>query len=373
MHVVLSDKAYLSIISDVLRRNTTETGGLFLGRIHKKIWYVVDVIDEGIQTENYQTFFSWDTQYVNHLAVRISTLYKEPLTILGFWHRHPQSYDRFSRQDEQTIQSHLQDAKFGLISMLVNVDPDLRMTFYWCHDMRIMETKYDIGDEYFAPEFLQFAKPEELIALSRTPNLRIKKNRKNDPALFVKSTTEQTETPTYAGRAPVDAGQTYSASSMRQAQTGSVTGRSESNNQQILETISAGISSHLQAHFSEIETSTRAVLRRAVDTQDRLQQSANTLNGISGDLRKELENQTDTLTNIREALDVVRLTQKRDLIAIQSSIDALQKRIDRLLPGVSSEPAFPNADGAAPKLAGLGESGQENIEETACMSSVDQV
>ena len=361
MHVVLSDKAYISIISDVLRRSSTETGGVFLGRIYKKIWYVVDVVDEGIQTQNYRDYFSWDTQYVNHLAERIGALYKEPLTILGFWHRHPQSLDRFSQQDEQTIQSHLRDAKQGLISMLVNVDPELRMTFYWCHDTRIMPTRYDVGDEYFIPELLQLVKPEELIAVSRTPHLRIKKNHRNDSEAFVKSATGRAEAYAHPDSAP--GGRTSPTDSVRQPQTVNATRQGEPTNQQILEQISAGISEHLKAYFSELETATREVLRRALDAQDRLQQSANALNEVSGELRRELESQTDTLTNLREAQDNVHLTQKRNLEAIQSSICALQKRLDSLLNETAPKPVFPGRGGDDPEPGDAAGAGLENIEE----------
>ena len=364
MHVVLSNKAYISIISDVLRRSSTETGGVFLGRIYKKIWYVVDVIDEGIQTQNYRDYFSWDKQYVNHLAERIGTLYKEPLTILGFWHRHPQSFDRFSQQDEQTIQAHLREAKYGLLSMLVNVDPELRMTFYWCHDTRIMQTKYDVGDEYFAQELLQLAKPEELIAMSRTPGLRIKKNHKNNPEAFVKSASERAETYVSPGRAPAGSGRTFPTDSVRQSQNGYVTGRGEQNSQQILEQISAGISDRLMSHFYELETETRALMRRAVDTQEKIQQSANALNEVSGELRRELENQTDTLTNLRESQDIVRLTQKRNLEAIQSSIYALQKRLDSFLTETGPKSVFPGQGSDDLEPTDAAGAALENMKET---------
>ena len=157
LHVVLSDKAYAAIISEVLRNGKNETGGVLVGRIYRRIWYVVDMIDSGLDTTNMPAFFQWDTNYVNHVSARISEQYHFPLTILGFWHRHPGSMDFFSTTDVQTIRAHLQEAANGLVSMLVNLDPELRMTFYWCHGSRIMPVNYDHGNEYFIPEFLNVA------------------------------------------------------------------------------------------------------------------------------------------------------------------------------------------------------------------------
>ena len=193
LHVVLSDKAYAAIISEVLRNGQNETGGVFIGRIHRRIWYVVDMIDSGIDTSNMPAYFQWDTNYVNHAARRISEQYQYPLTILGFWHRHPGSMDFFSATDVHTIRAHLHEAANGVLSMLVNLDPELRMTFYWCHDSRIMPVNYDHGNEYFIPEFLNAATPEMLVQRSSTPELRVTPHRILSPGITAgPSTRSQT-------------------------------------------------------------------------------------------------------------------------------------------------------------------------------------
>lgn len=162
-HVVLSERAKAGIMSEVMLNNEVETGGVLLGYIKNSIWYVVECIDPGIRTSNTIDRFSWDHNYVNHLFERVRNLYEVPLSILGFWHRHPGSMDVFSDRDMGTIAEHLAlMPKTGLITMLVNIDPDFRMTFYHAYNDGLMKVGYDIGDEYFPEAALQWLSEENL-------------------------------------------------------------------------------------------------------------------------------------------------------------------------------------------------------------------
>ena len=161
--VIFSDKAINCIISQTLIQNVNETGGVFLGYILNGIWYVLDVIDAGINTENTQVHFVWDQAYVNHLVENQKILYKYIPTILGFYHRHPGSLDKFSIEDMLTMRSHLEGCKYGLLSGLVNIDPDLRLTLYFAESNKLMRVGYDIGNSYFPKELLEFAEPSAIL------------------------------------------------------------------------------------------------------------------------------------------------------------------------------------------------------------------
>jgi len=162
IHCYINDRAYASVITEVMINGQNETGGVFLGYIINRAWYIVESVDPGVDTVNQVAFFRWDADYVNHQAERLSKIYQKPLTILGFWHRHPGSMDYFSDQDESTIRSNLRGLREGLLSMLVNIDPKLRMTFYYCYDNNIMPIRYDVGNKYFPVELLKYADSEEL-------------------------------------------------------------------------------------------------------------------------------------------------------------------------------------------------------------------
>jgi len=172
VHVILSDRAYTSIINDVLQNGKLETGMVLLGNIVGKIWYVTECIPGGPESFNTRNDFVLDLAFVNYLVKKTSSLYRHPVSILGFYHRHPGSMDYFSATDLATIRDNLVSCPNGLLSMLVNVDPDLRMTFYYCRDNRLMRVGYDHGDEYFPKELLEMASPRQLIEHSASPEAR---------------------------------------------------------------------------------------------------------------------------------------------------------------------------------------------------------
>lgn len=162
IHCFINDRAYASVITEVMTNGQNETGGVFLGYIVNRAWYIVESVDPGIDTVNQVAFFEWDTEYVNHQAERLSKIYHKPLTVVGFWHRHPGSMDYFSGQDETTIRTNLRELRAGLLSMLVNIDPKLRMTYYYCYGNEIMKIRYDVGDKYFPAELMKYADATEL-------------------------------------------------------------------------------------------------------------------------------------------------------------------------------------------------------------------
>ena len=172
LHVILSDRAYASIINDVLQNGSLETGMVLLGNIVGRIWYVTECVPAGPESFNTHSDFRMDLTFVNYMVKKISSLYRHPVSILGFYHRHPESMDYFSMTDLKTIRDNLATSPNGLISMLVNVDPDLRMTFYYANGDRLMRVGYDHGDEYFPKELLEMASPRQMIDRSSSPEAR---------------------------------------------------------------------------------------------------------------------------------------------------------------------------------------------------------
>ncbi len=145
--VVISDRAYRQLVCQTLAvcgtnaEEGVETGGVLIGHYVDGFWYVVESIDQGVETHNSRNHFKYDVDYINHQIDYLSKIYKHPLTLLGVWHRHPASMDYFSGTDEITINKHVDISKNGILSMLVNIDPNFRMTFYYCSkDNTLMKT-----------------------------------------------------------------------------------------------------------------------------------------------------------------------------------------------------------------------------------------
>lgn len=161
--IVLSDRAFRGILAETSEFGDRETGGLMLGNFHKGFWYIIDAVDPGFSTVNHPTVFEYQVDYVNHLSKKLGRLYNHPLTIVGIWHRHPGSMDIFSATDYNSMASMVSTAAVGLIFMLVNVDPKLRMTFYYLNkQLELFRVPYVMGDAYIPPELTELAPPERL-------------------------------------------------------------------------------------------------------------------------------------------------------------------------------------------------------------------
>ena len=158
MRLYLSDQAYTSIVAETHAHIDTETGGIFLGKFEAGAWYIIEVIDPGYQDILRQVaYFEYDKSYVTHLANVRARLYKNSLSLLGLWHRHPGGFDQFSATDDQTHRLYLrQNPQRGIISSLVNIDPRFRLTHYFI-DSSVTHRKITdihIGDQHIPEKFL---------------------------------------------------------------------------------------------------------------------------------------------------------------------------------------------------------------------------
>lgn len=168
--VVISDRAYSSICAETLRRHPLETAGAFLGHRQDGVWYVVEATDPGMDTEHAEHSHRMDDAYMNHVYHHHNRMYRRGLDLLGLWHRHPGSFDRFSTTDMTEVNVPYAQAIGGdAISMLVNIDPNIRLTCYYCKLMpddsvRTEHVPVFVGDRHFAgTDFLTLIYPDARI------------------------------------------------------------------------------------------------------------------------------------------------------------------------------------------------------------------
>lgn len=128
--VVFSQRAFLALVCEVAEHLNTETGGLFLGYRFKNYWYVLETIDPGPEAILRPAYFEYEKKYVEHQLNKQARLYKPSPSVLGLWHRHPGSFDKFSSTDDQTNLEFVRQCGPNVISALVNIDPDFRLTVY---------------------------------------------------------------------------------------------------------------------------------------------------------------------------------------------------------------------------------------------------
>lgn len=162
--IVFSDKAYNAIIRESFDKDPVETGGILLGHILKNgIWIVMDVLPPGINSIFEIAYFEYDYEFVNYLAQSVANQYKIPLELLGLWHRHPGSMDFFSSTDDQTNLTFASQNSYGVISGLVNIDPDFRLTMYHMdHNPRVSSNRpvcekisFEVGNDIIPQDYFE--------------------------------------------------------------------------------------------------------------------------------------------------------------------------------------------------------------------------
>ena len=129
--VIISDKAYNAMIRESFAKHPVETGGILLGHILEGgLWVVMEMVPPGFKSTHQSAYFEYDLDFVNYLGTSVANQYKEPLQVLGLWHRHPGSMDYFSSTDDGTNSEFASKNPYGVISGLVNIDPSFRLTMY---------------------------------------------------------------------------------------------------------------------------------------------------------------------------------------------------------------------------------------------------
>ena len=169
MRVVFSNRAFTAIAVETLEKIQTETGGLFLGVFEDNTWYVIEAIDPGPNSVFQYAYFEYDKAYTQHLINKISKLYASRLFLIGLWHRHPASLDRFSSTDDITNSKYAQMNANGAISMLVNVDPNFRLTVYHVSlPLHYEKIQYVVGDQFVPEKYLRYKSDAQITDLFET-------------------------------------------------------------------------------------------------------------------------------------------------------------------------------------------------------------
>jgi len=164
--VIMASKVYLSITAETYSFPDIETGGIFLGKVIKDVWYINEVIDPGYNDIiRSSAYFEYDANYVTHLANVKNRLYLKGIDLLGLWHRHPGGFDRFSATDDETNIRFAKLHPFGAVSAIINLDPDFRITMYHV-SLPIQYAKVKnviVGDSYIPKKLFMLKRPDDFI------------------------------------------------------------------------------------------------------------------------------------------------------------------------------------------------------------------
>ena len=154
MRVVFSDSAYNAVVSEATEKTNVETGGVFLGCYENETWYVIETIEPGPKAIFHEAYFEYDQKYITKKINKTAQMYQADLTLIGLWHKHPGSLVAFSQTDDKTNSEYAKLSADGAVSVLVNIDPDFRMTpYHIAWSLKYTKIEYKVGDELI-PEHL---------------------------------------------------------------------------------------------------------------------------------------------------------------------------------------------------------------------------
>ena len=129
--VVLSSRAYSSILAEAYANGSNESGGILLGHNDEDIWYVIEATDPGFGAYHTQTRHEMNNRYVNYVYRILSRLYEKRIYLIGFWHRHPGSMNVFSSLDDKVNTDYANEIGGGTLSFIVNFYPEPVITCYY--------------------------------------------------------------------------------------------------------------------------------------------------------------------------------------------------------------------------------------------------
>ena len=144
--IYFTTKAYVQLLTEIADYPYVETGGVLVGQRLCNTFYIFETVDPGFKADRQRAEFSRHYEYTEHLAYKVANQYEGKTTVVGYYHRHPGSYDHFSGGDDISNLEFAQTFN-GVISGLVNIDPEFRLAFYYIspegHQSKAISYKVD--------------------------------------------------------------------------------------------------------------------------------------------------------------------------------------------------------------------------------------
>lgn len=168
--VIMSSRAMASIVAEACANGNNESGGIMLGSISGGIGYIVEATDPGYDAEHTPTLHEMNKRYVNYVYRIFSRLYKKELRLIGFWHRHPGDFNRFSSLDDKMNLEYANVVGGGTLSFILNFLPRPKLTCYYfdIDDGKYHPVKLTVNDRLLAKGgYLEYADERDLLSRAR--------------------------------------------------------------------------------------------------------------------------------------------------------------------------------------------------------------
>lgn len=165
--IYTSKRVMTTILAEAYANGENETGGPFFGHYEEDgNWYIIETTGPGYGAYHTPTRHEFSNRYVNYQYRALSRIYNKPLTLVGFWHRHPGNFNRFSGLDDDVNTSYAEVIGNGTVSILLNfthAGPELTCYYLDPEDGCYHLTPLIVDSKTLAKKgFFTYAKPAEL-------------------------------------------------------------------------------------------------------------------------------------------------------------------------------------------------------------------
>ena len=165
--IIMSKRALTTILAEAYANGHNETGGTFFGHIESDgNWYIIEATGPGYGAYHTPTRHEMNNRFVNYQYRALSRIYSNELTLVGFWHRHPGNFNRFSGLDDNVNTAYAKVIGFGTVSILLNftsAGPQLTCYYLDPDDGCYHRAKLIVDSKTLAKKgFLNYAAPAEL-------------------------------------------------------------------------------------------------------------------------------------------------------------------------------------------------------------------
>lgn len=165
--IYTSKRSLTTILAEGYANGENETGGTFFGHIDNDgNWYVIEATGPGYGAYHTPTRHEMNNRFVNYQYRALSRIYAKPLTLVGFWHRHPGNFNRFSGLDDVVNTSYAEAIGNGTVSILLNftaAGPRFSCYYLDPDDGCYHRTPLIVDSKILAKKgFLNYATPAEL-------------------------------------------------------------------------------------------------------------------------------------------------------------------------------------------------------------------
>ena len=163
--VIMGSRAYATLIAEAYANGENETGGVFLGHVENGICYIVESTLPGYQALHERGLFKMNERFVNYVYRGQVRIFRKEPRLLGLWHRHPESFNRFSGHDDIMNRKFAMAVGGGTLSFLLNFVPGPVITpyFFDLADNKYYRTLLKVTDvDLVQKGFLKLCGPETL-------------------------------------------------------------------------------------------------------------------------------------------------------------------------------------------------------------------